>query len=194
MKERKMWRMFLSASILLTLAACQGQMFQKVFQEQEWSENYALAEGVECTAMEMIDGDLDTAGKALFPERVYNRSGAISSFPSATVVVTLLEKKSIRKIVIHSEELKSFEVLASMGERDDWKLIEEYSNNTEQEVVIKTSVVTDKIKIVAKGLRKHAGVSTEVDRGRARTFRTTNISEPEIQEIELYGYKEKEPL
>ena len=182
MESQKVWRIFLSASILLvllTLTACQGQLFQTLFKEQEWSENYVLADGVRCTAPEMIDGDVNTAGKTIFPEGVYGRT-VYGAFPSAEVEVTLPEKKSIRKIVIRSEDLSSFDVLASMAGRGDWKLklIKEFKKNTEKEIVIRTSVVTDKVKIRARGKATATGRSS-----------TYNVTAPEIQEIELYGFK-----
>ena len=191
MESQKVWRIFLSASILLvllTLTACQGQLFQTLFKEQEWSENYVLADGVRCTAPEMIDGDVNTAGKTIFPEGVYGRT-VYGAYPSAEVEVTLPEKKSIRKIVIRSEELSEFDVLASIGERDNWKLIKEFKKNTEKEVVIRTSVVTDKIKIRARGKATYAGVKRSIVHGAIMTARTAKITEPEIQEIELYGFK-----
>ncbi|MFQ5885367.1 MAG: hypothetical protein ACE5IO_09755, partial [Thermoplasmata archaeon] len=117
------------ASISIGLAGCESALFQAIFQEQEWSENYALADGVRCTSPEMIDGDVNTAGKAAFPEGVYGRA-VYGAFPSAEAEVTLPEKKSISKIVIRSEDLSKFDVLASIGERGDWKLIKEFDNNT----------------------------------------------------------------
>jgi hypothetical protein len=161
-------------------------LFRSVFQEQEWSENYVLADGVKCTSPEMIDGDLNTVGKTVFPETVYGRT-VLGAFPSAEVEVTLPEKKSIRKIVIHSEDLSSFEVLASMGKQEDWKLIKEFDNNTEKEIVIRTSVVTDRVRIRARGKSSFSGAERDVLRGRVMTLRS--VAEPEIQEIELYGFK-----
>ena len=186
--DRRILAILLSASILLTLAACQSQLFQTLFKEQEWSENYALADGVRCTSPEMIDGDVNTAGKTVFPERVYGKT-VYGAFPSAEVEVTLPEKKSIRKIVIRSEDLSTFQVLASVDRKDDWKLIEEFDNNTEKEIVIRTSVVTDKIKIRARAESKFEGTERAIVHGGVMTMRSSKISEPEIQEIELYGFK-----
>jgi len=191
MKGEKTRTIFLSVSILsilLALAACESRMFQNLFKEQEWSENYTLADGVRCTAPEMIDGDVNTAGKTIFPERVHGRT-VYGAFPSAEVEVTLPEKKSIRKIVIFSEDLSAFEVLASIGEREDWKLIKEFDNNKEKEIVIRTSVITDKIKIRARGKSSFAGTERGIVHGGVMTMRSSTITEPEILEIELYGLK-----
>ena len=192
MKNGKIWRILLTAPILLLLlglAACGSQLFQTLFKEQEWSENYALAEEVKCTAWEMIDGDVDTAGSTVFPERVQGRT-VFGAIPSAEAEVILPEKKSIHKIVIRSENLDSFKILVSIGDRDEWKLIKEFDNNTEKEIVIRTSVLTDKIKVRARGKTIHTGSGERaVVSGRVVTLRNIEIVEPEIQEIELYGFK-----
>jgi hypothetical protein len=191
MEAQRAWRVFLSMSVLLALLslnACESQLFQTLFKEQEWSENYALAEGATCTAPEMIDGDVTTAGKTTFPERVYGRT-VFGAFPSAEAEITLPERKSIRKIVIRSEDLSTFEVLASSGEGGDWKLVKEFDNNTEKEIVIRTSIITDKIRIRARGKSTLEGVERSVVHGGIRTLQRATIIEPEIQEIELYGFK-----
>jgi len=183
-----MRKMALTISLVLIsvcIAGCESSLFQTLFQEQEWSDNYALDDGVTCTAMEMIDGDINTAGKTVFPEAVQGRT-IYGGFPSAEAEVTLTEKKSIHKIVIRSVELESFEILSSTG-TDEWKLIKEFDNNKEKEMVIKTSIITDKIKIRARGNRSPGEI--ERGAGRGRLTRTNTISEPEIQEIELYGFK-----
>ncbi len=191
---RKTLRISLLASILLLMmAACQGPLFQSLFQEQEWSENYALADGAKCTSPEMIDGDLNTAGTTVFPEKVYGRT-VYGAFPSAEAEITLPEKKAIRKIVIHSKDLSKFEVLASIGEQGDWQLVKEFESNSEKQIVIRTSVFTDRIKIRARAKTAPTeGVERGAVRGAIVTLRTRNAQEPEIEEIELYGFKSAAP-
>lgn len=172
--------------VSICFAGCGSPLFETLFQEQDWSENYALAEGTTCTAIEMIDGDMNTEGMTVFPERIQGRT-IYGAFPSAEAEVVLPEKKSIYKIVIHSEELSSFKVLASIGEKDEWKLLKEFEKNMEKEIVIRTSVVTDKIKIRARGKSTHGGTQRALAHGGVTTVRS--ISEPAIQEVELYGYK-----
>lgn len=179
-----MYKILFTVFVMLSsfaFTACESPLFQKLFKEQEWSENYALEDGVRCTAPEMVDGDINTTGKAVFPEGVYGRT-VYGAFPSAEVDIILPEKKSIRKIVIRSEELEDFSVLeSSYGMEGEWKLIKELNNNKEKVVEIRTSVVTDKIKIRARG-------KTKFESG-GRFTRTYSFTEPEIQEIELYGFK-----
>ncbi len=179
--ERRIWHTFLLASVLLSLTACQSALVQSLFEEQEWSENYALADGVRCTSPEMIDGDVSTAGITVFPEGVRGRT-VQGVYPNAEAEITLPEKKTIRKIVIRSEKLDSFKVMACTGHEGDWETIREFDNNKEKEIVIRTSVFTDKIMIRARP----EGTPT----GGIRTFR---VAAPEIQEIELYGFKSAAP-
>lgn len=179
--ERRIWHTFLLVSVLLSLTACQSPLVQSLFQEQEWSENYALADGVRCTSPEMIDGDVNTAGITVLPEGVRGRT-IQGTYPNAEAEVTLPEKKNIRKIVIRSEKLDSFKVMACIGHEGDWETIQEFDSNKETEIVIRTSVFTDRILVRAR--------PESTPTGGIRTFRMTA---PEIQEIELYGFKSATP-
>lgn len=175
--------------LCLTIISCGSPLGQMLFKEQEWSENYALEDGVRCTAPEAVDGDLNTKGKAVFPEGVYGRP-VIGAFPNAEVMITLPKKRTINKIVIHSDDLSDFRVMASAGGKEgqeNWKLIKEFSNNSQKEIVIRTSVHTDKILIRARG--KAPIETTESVRVLGGIVTSRKIIEPEIKEIELYGFK-----
>lgn len=175
--------------LVLTIISCGSPLGKTLFKEQEWSENYALEDGVRCTAPEAIDGDLNTAGKALFPEGVYGKP-IIGAFPNAELIITLPNKKTISKIVIHSDDLSDFRVMASAGGKEgqeNWKLIKEFSNNSQKEIVIRTSVNTDKILIRARG--KAPIQTTESVRVLGGVITSRKVTEPEIKEIELYGFK-----
>ncbi len=185
---KKLYLLFIFL-LSLTIVSCSSNLGQKLFKEQEWSENYALEDGVRCTAPEAIDGDLNTAGKALFPEGVYGRP-VVGAFPNAELVVTLPNKKTISKIVIYSDDLSDFRVMASAGGREgqeNWKLIKEFSNNSQKEIVIRTSINTDKILIRARG--KAPLETTESVRVLGGIVTSRKVTEPEIKEIELYGFK-----
>ena len=67
------------------------------------------------------------------------------------------------------------------------KLIKEFDNNKQEEITIRASVTTDRIMIRARGL---SSVSTTQANRRGVFFGTTrSIDAPDIQEIELYGFK-----
>ena len=217
MKDRKVWQVFSSVSILsiliLSVVACESRILHTLFKEQEWSENYALADGVTCTSPKMIDGDLETAGpitnsdimRSRFKQRLnfsppINGSGSSGVYkenetPSAEVEIDLPERKSIHKIIIHSKELNTFSILAYMGESDGWQVIKTISkvNHTDDIFVIRTSVITDRIMIRTKGRLFQVG-SEESGRkflftGRPVETKLLKVMGAKIQEIELYGLK-----
>jgi len=172
--------------LVIFMSSCAGLTSQKLFKEQRWSENYALADGVQSTSPEMIDGDLNTIGKAPFPVRENTGEPSLH----AEVLITLPQKKTINKIVIHSDDLQDFRVLAyagTVGGQDDWKLIKEFTNNKQKEIVIRTSIQTDRILVRVRG--KLPLESTKSVRVLGGIMRTRTLLEPEIKEIELYGLK-----
>ena len=96
-----------------------------LFSEQEWSENYALMEGVQSTSPQMIDGKLNTVGETTFPA---STEGFMGANAASQVIVTLPEKKVIRRIVIHSDNLSAFDIYADKGSiavEADWQLIKD---------------------------------------------------------------------
>ena len=173
------------------MSSCGNLSTQKLFKEQQWSENYAKADGVKSTSPEIIDGDMNTVGKVPFPEGVYGKP-VVGAFPNAETIITLPEKKSISKIVIYSDNLPDFKVLASVGivgGKEDWKLIKEFTNSKLKEITIRTSVQTDKILIRARGIAPIS--STESTRVMGGVVTSRKVMEPEIREIELYGFESK---
>ncbi len=100
---------------LFFLVGCQSTLYEQelsLFVEQNWSDNYALLEGTLSTNPEMIDGDIGTVGEtrpSTGPGKLYGSSNATE------VIVTLPEKKLIRKIVIHSDNIQKFVIYADKG-------------------------------------------------------------------------------
>lgn len=155
---------------------------------QEWSENYALADGVEANDPAFIDGDLNTMGKSRFPEE-----GVESlQFPLSEAVITLPEWKSIHRIVIHSPNLRVFDVMA----RDDsggWEKIKEVKSNKKQVVDLRISTITDGIRIRVRRTSDDAAERRKnTMRGGGMLWIRGNIrANADISEIELYGYVDK---
>merc|ERR1711964_589467 len=106
-KEFKMSRLLILLSLFIYFSGMVG--CSTIISKQEWSENYALADSVKSTSPEMIDGNLKTLGTTAFPASAQNVYGAS---PASEVVITLPKKKKIRRIVIHWENLKTFDVFA----------------------------------------------------------------------------------
>ncbi len=155
---------------------------------QEWSKNYALADGVEANDPAFIDGDLNTMGKSRFPEE-----GVESlQFPLSEAVITLPEWKSIHRIVIHSPNLRVFDVMA----RDDsggWEKIKEVKSNKKQVVDLRISTITDGIRIRVRRTSDDAAERRKnTMRGGGMLWIRGNIrANADISEIELYGYVDK---
>ena len=182
--------------------------------EQEWSDNYALMEGTMSTNPEMIDGDVKTVGETASstgPGRLYGSSNATE------VIVSLPEKKLIRKIVIHSDNLKKFAIYADRGgtlhSDTDWQLVEEVKMVKTYPVVVSYTdilptsrfriVVLDTTDDAAMSRRARADFMREADEfnrnpeNRGRRFdggnRNFRVRYPaRISEIEIYGHKPAE--
>ena len=169
-----------------------------LFSEQEWSENYALMEGVQSTSPQMIDGKLNTIGETTFPA---GSQGFIGANPASQVVITLPEKKIIRRIVIHSDNLQEFDIYADKGSiavDADWQLIKDVRSAKTSPIQISLLIPypTDRIRLRVLGTRDDALLSRQE---RARSGgRGWNIGSRravgKIREIELYGYKTAEQV
>lgn len=179
--------------VSIILAGCAA-----LFSEQEWSENYALMEGVSATSPQMIDGKLNTIGETTFPA---GSQGFIGANPASQVVITLPEKKTVRRIVIHSDNLSEFDIYADKGSiavDADWQLIKDVRSVKENPIKISLLIPfpTDRIRLRVLGTKDDALLSRQE---RARSGgRGWNIGSRravgKIREIELYGYKTAEQV
>lgn len=133
-----------------------------LFSEQEWSENYALLGGTRSSSSKMIDGDLNTIGEA-GTSKGLNLSVGLT--PAPEVIITLPERKIIRRIVIHSENIKKFNIYADKGgnaiSTTDWKLIKEAQSVKSNTIIlpIMYSFPTDKIRLVVLGTTDDAALT-----------------------------------
>ena len=165
-----------------------------LFSKQEWSENYTQIEGVRATSPEMIDGNLRTVGETTFPEGAQQVYG---SSPASEAIITLPKKMLIRRIVIHSDNLKTFDVFADKGgssiRSTDWQLIKEVKSVHKNPIDLSLPIAfpTDKIRIRVLNTSDDAELRR---RERARSggfsrFTRNRRAVGKIYEIELYGYK-----
>lgn len=166
--------------IAFTVLGC-GSVTKSIMAKQDWSENYALAEEVEATSPLMVDGDLSTMAETQAPTEARGRGS--TEFTEA--VVKLPERKSIRRIVLHTPNMETFSVYAATDDGDTWKPLEEVKNNSEKMVDISVSAVTDKIRI---RVRKTSDDERQAG-GRRRGGRMTH-AKGKIKEIEIYGLVE----
>jgi len=157
-----------------------GSVGKSIVAKQQWSENYAAAEGVEATSPLMIDGSLSTVGEMETPID----TGGATALTEA--IVKLPEKKSIRRIVLHTPNIKDLTVYAAGEGEDDWKLLEEVKNNNEKKIIMDVSAVTDKIKVTVR--RTSDDTVTPGERFRRKQVRHAS---GQIKEIEIYGLVEE---
>lgn len=172
--------------------------------EQEWSENYTQLDGTMATSPQMIDGNLNTVGETQAfsgPQYIYMGGGS-------EVIITLPEKKSIRKLVIHSDNVKKFNLYADKGgtalNNTDWQLIKEVKSvkSYPLEVPILYAFPTDRLRLVVLDTSDDASLWRQekarmytnpnqmiqnVFGGRLGAFRRSATGR--ISEIEIYGYK-----
>lgn len=181
---------------MLILLFCFGAMLtgcSALFSEQEWSENYALMEGVQATSPQMIDGKLNTVGETTFPA---STEGFMGANAASQVIVTLPEKKVIRRIVIHSDNLSSFDIYADKGSiavDADWQLIKDVKSVKQSPIQISLLIPfpTDRIRLRVLGTKDDALLNRQ-RRARSGGFRGWDVNRraaAKIREIELYGYK-----
>lgn len=165
-------------TIIVLLSGCQAGILSKFFQEQEWSENYALLEGTTCTTPAMIDGNMDTVG----------RSGRHE------VIITLPERKSIHRIIIRGTNIEDYILYASQGSEGNWKQIKKQKNNRFDTIDIRVSAVTDKLRFRIGGTFDDVRRAKDPYKYQLTGQRDIPVKRAAVtaREIELYGFAEKE--
>ena len=88
-------RFCIVCSVLMVLAVAGCGMGKSVITKQEWSENYALEDGVKATSPLMVDGKRHTVGETEAPS-----GGSRGATRDTEVIVELPEKKYIRRIYL----------------------------------------------------------------------------------------------
>lgn len=188
--------------ILITL------MLSSCVISQQWSENYAQMDGSRSNDPLIIDGLLQTVGQS----QIIRKSGNLEVdlyIPSESIVL-LSEQKTIHRVVIHSSNLKEFELMAR-DSTGGWKIIQEHKGKHKPifELSINPSYTTDAIKLVVRATtddgaqkRKNLKVDRENEvtlSGKVRRGRYVyKVSGPlkapaKIAEIQLFGFAEKTP-
>ncbi len=193
-------------SISLMITGC-----STIFSAQEWSDNYALMDGVQSTSPQMIDGNLETVGEAAFAsnDTVYTLNDKAEFVRNdSIVVVSLPEKKKNYRIILHSENLRHFVVYVDKGKGtkgEDWQRIIEMRDVRSNiiDLKLKKPYYTHQIKIrilkTNPPVQKQKSFEINNLRGSGRldrsifTNRMTPIHIPgRIREIEIYGFKTAE--
>ena len=164
-----------------------------LFSTQEWSDNYSLLEGTMATSPQMIDGNLNTIGETTFPA---GTDSAFGSNPASEVIITLPEKKLIRRVVVHTDNIKTFDIFVDQGSivnDTDWKLIKEVKSvkTNPVEIPVLFSFPTERIRLRVLSTTDDANLkrTQRARSGGVRQFGQNRRALGKIREIELYGYK-----
>ena len=121
----------------------------------------------------------------------------IGSSPASEVVITLPEKKIIRRIVIHANNLKTFDVYADKGgilADSDWQMIADIKSvkTSPIELSVMVPFPTDRIRLRVLSTEDDAMLRRRNSAryaGRVRVLGENQRAPGKIREIELYGYK-----
>ena len=182
-----------------------------IFTAQEWSDNYALMDGVQSTDPKMIDGNLDTIGEAVLTSKdIVDRLDDNADFVrnDSIVVVSLPEKKRIYRIILHSENLMHFVVYVDKGKTtkdEDWHRVLEMEDVMSKKIDLKLKIPYNTHQIKIRIVKTHPQaqkqktmrLSSLMGSGRLSETIITNQSRSRhtpgrIREIELYGFKPAE--
>ena len=117
----------------LSLTSC------RLILEQKWGPNLAQ----EATSLEpnLIDGT-----KAAIPLRLTDLH-KLSGYPPAEIVIQLKSVKEIRRIIVHSQDLKDFQIWAYNGTEGNWQPIALMKSHQPPNSTVKVKAKTDRIKI-----------------------------------------------
>lgn len=172
---------------------------------QQWSENYALMDGVNANDPVIIDGDLNTVGQS----QMKKGSGSLDldRWQNSESIIILPEKKKIYRITIHSTNLQDFQLLA-LNTLGEWDVIHDKQHNKDQviDIRLKRFVTTEGIKLLVRKTtddkmrrRQNSKVEREnevTSGGKVRkgsyVYKITGpqTAPAKIAEIRLFGYAE----
>ncbi|MCG9129950.1 hypothetical protein JT359_20370 [Candidatus Poribacteria bacterium] len=203
---KKTYNYFLVFCILLMITGC-----STIFTAQEWSENYALMDGVQSTSPDMIDGNLETIGEAPLTsdEIVYSLNDNAEFVRNDSIaLITLPEKKKIYRIILHSDNLRHFVIYVDKGKKsrgEDWHRVTEMEDVRSKLIDLKLKMPYYTHQIMIRILKTHSQVqesntfsldslrgSGRLDRSILSNHGTYTHSPGRIREIELYGFKSVE--
>ncbi len=161
--------------ICVIISGCQSKALQMIIEPQE-SINLAVADGVTCTASEMIDGNLKTVG--------YTEDRWIH--------LELPKKKAIHKIIIRGTNITDAIVYKKIEGEQRWPAILQIKNNRSNVIQMRRNFVTQALRIYVSGtkddIRKAPLQSPRYD----LIVQRKELGKPFIQEIEVYGFVTKD--
>ena len=166
------------ASISLFSSCRLSELTSTVFSAQEWSQNYALTEGVTCSAQEMIDGDIKTVGSSGYQVRI-----------------NLPERKTIHRLVFRQTNIQDLTLYIDRNNDDenDWMKWEQIDSNRESTFEIRKVFNAQRIRILIGATSDDQRIAENFTHSRTGIHRqTVKRGAPFVHEIELYGFKVKD--
>ncbi|MYG08544.1 hypothetical protein F4054_21845 [Candidatus Poribacteria bacterium] len=173
---RRYLSIFIMFLAIVLLPGCQSKALQMLIEPQELY-NYAVTEGVTCTAPEMIDGDVKTRGYA----------------DGRWIHLNLPTQKAIHRITINGTNIINAMIYEKLEGEGRWRAILQIQNN--ESPVIKTrfsGVVTDAIRIYISGTTDDEKKASQYDPRRGAIVPQIKLGRAFIHELEVYGFVSKE--
>ena len=167
---------FIMFLAIVLLSGCQSKVLQTLIEPQELY-NYAVTEGVTCTAPEMIDGDVKTRGYA----------------DGRWIHLNLPTQKAIHRITLNGTNIINAMIYEKLEGEGRWRAILQIQNN--KSPVIKTrfsGVVTEAIRIYISGTTDDEKKASQYDPRRGAIVPQIKLGRPFIHELEVYGFVSKE--
>ncbi len=180
--ERRDWRAANSHRSLLIICCLLPGLFLfsckagQLFKAQEWSENYALLDGVTCTSPEMVDGDLNTVGES-----------------GREILITLPERKSIHRIVLRGINFTDFIIYGGRIGEGNWQKLKTVNNNRADNLELRVTTATDRIRFRIGGTSDDQRVAGRITPLTGRVVPQRRWARKRAAEIELYGFKRTPP-
>ena len=157
--------------------------------KQAWSSNFALTDGTTANDPAIIDGNVGTLGQSQYVEAT---GDAIMGMEAQSEAIILLpEPKSIHRVVIHSPNLRAFDIWITDAQ-GRWEKIKEVQSNKKKIIDLRFSrtVYTAGVKVRVRRTSDDATMRRKNVRNvRGWITYSGNTNAPaKIAEIELYGF------
>lgn len=167
---------FPAICVLTVLLGCQSKVLQMIFEPQELY-NYAVTEGVTCSAPEMIDGDVKTKGYAT----------------GRWIHLNLPTQKAIHRITINGTNIINAMVYEKLEGEGRWRAVMQIQNNESPIIKMRVSgVVTEAIRIYISATTDDEKAPNRYDPRRGAIIPQIKLGRAFIHELEVYGLVSKE--
>ena len=189
-KEKIGRSLILLSVLLIGNLLTTGCNLSYLMNQQRWSKNYALLEGTLATDPSMIDGNVNTGGKA----EIRSSSSYSTMHRTSEVYVLLPQAKLLSKIILLSRDLqegglkgKRCELHTYQGAQ--WKLIDFFTINGMKTIIKFPAVKTEEVRLRLPTWTKFDSLDKVINKYNEEIITRKNYDSipPKILEIEVYG-------